>query len=40
LLTQVIEDNFSAEKKAGAVFVDLTAAYETVWHRDLTCNLL
>ena len=27
-------------KKAGAVFVDLTAAYDTVWHRGLTCKLL
>jgi len=34
LLTQDIEDSFSAKKKAGAgaVFVDLTAAYDTVWH--------
>jgi len=36
LLTQDIEDSFSAKKKAGAVFVDLTAAYDTVWHRGLT----
>jgi len=40
LLTQDIEDSFSAKKKAGAVFVDLTAAYNTVWHRGLTCKLL
>jgi len=40
LLTQDIEDRFSAKQKAGAVFVDLTAAYDTVWHRDLTCKLL
>ena len=40
LLTQNIENSFEAEKKAGAVFVDLTAAYDTVWHRSLTCNLL
>ena len=39
LLTQNIEDSFSA-KKAGAVFVDLTAAYDTVWHCGLTCKLL
>jgi len=39
LLTQDIEDSFSA-KKAGAVFVDLTAVYDTVWHRGLTCKLL
>ena len=40
LLTQEIEDGFSAKKKAGAVFLDLTAAYDTVWHRGLTCKLL
>jgi len=40
LLTQDIEDSFSSKKKAGAVFVDLTAAYDSVWHRGLTCKLL
>ena len=25
---------------ASAVFVDLTAAYDTEWHRNLTCKLL
>ena len=40
LLTQNIEDSFKAKKKAGAVFIDLTAAYDTVWHRGLTCKLL
>ena len=40
LLTRNIEDFFEAKKKAGAVFVDLTAAYDTVWHRGLTCKLL
>ena len=39
-LTQGIEVGFSAKKKAGAVFVDLTTAYDTVWHRGLTCKLL
>jgi len=39
-LTQDIEDDFSAKKKSRAVFVDLTAAYDTVWHRGLTCKLL
>ena len=39
-LTQNIKDSFEAKKKAGAVFVDLTAAYDTVWHRGLTCKLL
>jgi len=40
LLTQKNEDSFSAKKKAGAVFVNLTAAYDAVWHRGLTCKLL
>ena len=40
LLTQNIENSFEAEKKAGVVFVNLTAAYDTVWHRGLTCKLL
>ena len=40
LLTQNIEDSFEAKKKAAAVFIDLTAAYDTVWHRGLTCKLL
>ena len=40
LLSQNIEDSFEAKKKAGAVFIDLTAAYDTVWHRGLTCKLL
>ena len=40
LLTQNIEDSFDTKKKAVAVFVDLTAVYESVWHRGLTCKLL
>ena len=32
LPTQNIENSFEAKKKAGAVFVDLTAAYDTAWH--------
>jgi len=40
LLTQDIDDSFSAKKKAGAVFVDLTAACDTVWHRGHICKLL
>ena len=40
LLTQNIKDSFEAKKKAGAVFIDLTAAYDTVWHRGLICKLL
>ena len=40
LLTQNIEDSFEAKKKASAVFVNLTAAYDTVWHCGLTSKLL
>ena len=40
LLIQNIEDSFEAKKKASAVFVDLTAAYDNLWHRGLTCKLL
>ena len=39
LLTQNIEDLFEAKRKAGVVFVDLTATYDTVWHHDLTFKL-
>ena len=40
LLTQNIKNSFEAKKKTGAVFVNLTAAYDTIWHRGLTCKLL
>ena len=40
LLTHNIEDSFETKKKAAAVFVNLTAAYDIVWHRGLTCKLL
>ena len=39
MLTQDMEGSFSPKKKAGAVFVDLTTAYDTVWHRGLACKL-
>ena len=39
-LTQNIEDSFEAKKKAGIVFFNLKAAYDTVWHHGLTCKLL
>ena len=39
LLMQNIEGSFETKKKAGTVLADLTAAYDTVWHR-LTCKLL
>jgi len=35
LLTQDIEISFSA-KKTGAMFFELTSAYDTVWYRGLT----
>ena len=34
-LTEDIETAFENRKKCGAVFVDLPAAYDTVWHRGL-----
>ena len=40
LLTQDIEDCFEGNQKAGVVLVDLTAAYDTVWHRGLIYKLL
>ena len=40
LLTQNIEDSLEAKKKAGAIFINLTAAYDTIWYRGLTCKLL
>ncbi|KAL7872832.1 hypothetical protein AOLI_G00119030 [Acnodon oligacanthus] len=40
LLTQDIEDSFLGNKKAGVVFLDLTAAYDTVWHHGLHLKLL
>ena len=33
-----IEDRFSAKKEAGVVFVDLTTADDTVWHRCFRCK--
>ena len=40
LLTQDTEDCFEAKETDGAVLVDLTAAYNTVWHRGFTLKLL
>lgn len=40
LLAQDIEDSFEANNKAGVVLLDLTAAYDTVWHRGLHLKLL
>ena len=38
-MNQDIEDWFGGKKNAGAVFIDLTAAYDTVWHRGHACKL-
>ena len=44
--SQKIEDNYSAKKKADAVFINFTAAYNTEWHCSfspanfLSCQLL
>ena len=40
LLTQGIEYSFSAKTKAGAVIMDLTTVYDTIWHRSFACKLL
>ena len=40
LLTQDLEDSFQTKAKAGVVLLDLTAAYDTVWHRGLHLKLL
>jgi len=39
-LTQHIEDGFQTQKITGAVFVDLTAAYDTVNHHLLLQKVL
>ncbi|KAJ8353631.1 hypothetical protein SKAU_G00211980 [Synaphobranchus kaupii] len=40
LLVQDIKDSFQDNQKAGVVLLDLTAAYDTVWHRGLHLKLL
>ena len=40
LLTQDIEDSFQHNEKTGVVFLDLTAAYDTVGHCGLHLKLL
>lgn len=40
LMTENIETAFEDNKKVGAVFVDLSSAYDTVWLRGLTLKLL
>jgi len=38
-LTTFIEDGFQQNLKTGVVFLDLTAAYDTVWHTGLLYKL-
>jgi hypothetical protein len=38
-LTTHIENVFEKKPKTGAVFLDLTAAYDTVWHKGLLLKL-
>jgi hypothetical protein len=38
-LTTYIENGFQKQLKTGAVFLDLTAAYDTVWHTGLLAKL-
>lgn len=40
LLCQDIEDSFQTGEKAGAIFLNLTAAYDTVWLHGLELKLL
>ena len=40
VLPQNIKDSFEAKKKASTIFVNLTAAYDTLWHCGLTYKLL
>ena len=39
-LNSDIENNFLKGKKAGVILVDLTAAYDTIWHQGLVLKLL
>jgi len=39
-LTSDIEDSCEGRRKAGLVLVELTAAYDTVWHQGLALKLL
>jgi len=39
-LTSDIEESYEGRRKAGLVFVDVTAAYDTVWHQGLAQKLL
>lgn len=38
-LTQTIENGYEAKKITGVVFIDLTAAYDTINHKIMTYKL-
>ena len=38
-LTTYVENGFQRRDKTGVVFLDLTAAYDTVWHKGLLVKL-
>ncbi|KAJ8356768.1 hypothetical protein SKAU_G00195620 [Synaphobranchus kaupii] len=38
-LTTYIENGFESKLKTGTVFLDLTAAYETIWHKGLLLKI-
>ena len=40
LLTQNMRTVLKRKRMAGAMLVDLTVAYDTVWHCNITCKLL
>ena len=39
-ITIVVEDGFEHRRKSAAAFIDLTAAYDTVWHRGVRLKLM
>jgi len=39
-LCSIIEDGFQLKQKTAVAFVDLTAAYDTVWHQGRRLKLL
>ena len=38
-ITTYVENGYHQRDKTGVVFLDLTAAYDTVWHKDLLVKL-
>ena len=39
-LTTHIENGFQRQEKTGAIFLDLTAAYDTIWHKGLLTKIM